>query len=180
VKGRNNARAGIYGFGQQDDELLGVVFNDASNPNFRTPVSASGSLVALFAEEQFRATSWLTLNAGIRQTTFLGTPGGKRHEPRFGAAVRVPRLNWVFRAFYGHFYQAPPLLTAAGPVVQFVNAQNLSFIPLHGERERGIAIRSHHPITRMDRRRGYFQNAREELLRPQQRGKLRHFLPVDD
>src|SRR5258707_631113 len=57
VKGRNNARAGIYGFGQQDDELLGVIFNDASNPNFRTPVSDSGSLVALFVEEQFRATS---------------------------------------------------------------------------------------------------------------------------
>ena len=55
--------------------------------------------------------------------------------PRFGAAVRVPKLNWVFRAFYGHFYQAPPLLTASGPVVQFVNSQNLSFIPLRGERD---------------------------------------------
>src|SRR6267154_303820 len=30
VKGRNNARAGIYGFGQQDNELLGVIFNDSS------------------------------------------------------------------------------------------------------------------------------------------------------
>jgi outer membrane cobalamin receptor len=135
VKGRNNARAGIYGFGQQDDELLGVIFNDASNPDFRTPVSASGSLVALFAEEQFRATSWLTLNAGIRQTHFSGHLVENATSPRFGAAVRVPRLNWVFRAFYGHFYQAPPLLTASGPVVQFVNSQNLSFIPLHGERD---------------------------------------------
>jgi outer membrane cobalamin receptor len=135
VKGRNNARAGIYGFGQQDDELLGVIFNDASNPDFRTPVSASGSLVALFAEEQFRATSWLTLNAGIRQTHFSGHLVENAISPRFGAAVRVPRLNWVFRAFYGHFYQAPPLLTASGPVVQFVNSQNLSFIPLHGERD---------------------------------------------
>jgi len=135
VKGRNNARAGIYGFGQQDDELLGVTFNDASNPNFRTPVSAVGGLLALFAEEQFRATSWLTLNAGIRQTHFSGHLVENATSPRFGAAVRVPRLNWVFRAFYGHFYQAPPLLTASGPVVQFVNAQNLTFIPLHGERD---------------------------------------------
>src|SRR5205807_5558260 len=46
VKGRNNARAGIYGFGQQDDELLGVTFNDGSNPNFRTPVNATGGLLA--------------------------------------------------------------------------------------------------------------------------------------
>jgi outer membrane cobalamin receptor len=135
VKGRNNARAGIYGFGQQDDALLGVTFNDASNPNFRTPVSAVGGLLALFAEEQFRTTSWLTLNVGIRQTHFSGHLVENATSPRFGAAVRVPRLNWVFRAFYGHFYQAPPLLTASGPVVQFVNAQNLTFIPLHGERD---------------------------------------------
>jgi outer membrane cobalamin receptor len=135
VKGRNNARAGIYGFGQEDDELLGVIFNDASDPDFRAPVSASGSLLALFAEEQFRATSWLTLNAGVRQTHFSGHLVENATSPRFGAAVRVPRLNWVFRAFYGHFYQAPPLLTASGPVVQFVNSQNLSFIPLRGERD---------------------------------------------
>jgi len=135
VEGRNNARAGIYGFGQQDDELLGVTFNDGSNPNFRAPVSATGSLLALFAEEQFRATSWLTLNAGVRQTHFSGHLAENATSPRFGVAVRVPRLNWVFRAFYGDFYQAPPLLTASGPVVQFVNSQNLSFIPLRGERD---------------------------------------------
>lgn len=135
VQGRNNARAGIYGFGQQDDELLGVTFNDGSQPNFRAPVNATGSLLALFAEEQFRAASWLTLNAGIRQTHFSGSLVENGTSPRFGAAVRVPRLNWVFRAFYGHFYQAPPLLTASGPLLQFVNSQNLSFIPLHGERD---------------------------------------------
>ena len=135
VQGRNNARAGIYGFGQKDDELLGVLFKDGSNPDFRTAVSASGSLVALFAEEQFRATSWLTLNAGVRQTHFSGHLVENATSPRFGAAVRVPALNWTFRAFYGHFYQAPPLLTATGPIVQFVNDQNLSFIPLRGERD---------------------------------------------
>ena len=135
VQGRNNARAGIYGFGQQDEELLGVIFNDASSSNFRAPASASGSLLALFAEEQFRATSWLTLNAGVRQTHFSGPLVENAASPRFGVAVRAPRLNWVFRAFYGDFYQAPPLLTATGPVVQFVNSQNLSFIPLHGERD---------------------------------------------
>ena len=135
VQGRNNARVGIYGFGQQDDELLSVIFNDGSNPNFQAPVNATGSLVALFAEEQFRAASWLTLNAGVRQTHFSGPLVENASSPRFGAAITVPRLNWVFRAFYGDFYQAPPLLTASGPLVQFVNSQNLSFIPLHGERD---------------------------------------------
>jgi hypothetical protein len=135
VKGRNNARAGIYGFGQQDDQSFGVIFNDLSAPDFRESDRVDGSLVALFAEEQFRAFSWLTLNAGIRQTHFSGNLVENASSPRFGAVARIPRLNWVFRGFYGHFYQAPPLVTVSGPVLQFVTSQNLGFIPLHGERD---------------------------------------------
>src|SRR5579859_1989821 len=135
VKGRNNARAGVYGFRLQDDQLFGVIFNDSSNPDFRERENVGGSLLALFAEEQFRAFSWLTLNAGIRQTHFSGSLVENASSPRFGTAVRIPRLNWVFRGFYGHFYQAPPLVTASGPLLQFVTSQSLGFIPLHGERD---------------------------------------------
>jgi hypothetical protein len=135
VKGRNNARAGIYGFAQQDDETFGVLFNDMSNPNLGTKVDSNGSLVALYAEDQFRVTPWLSVSAGVRQTHFSGGVVENATSPRFGASVRVPKLNWVFRGFYGHFYQAPPLLTASGPLVDFVTSQNLGFIPLHGERD---------------------------------------------
>jgi hypothetical protein len=55
--------------------------------------------------------------------------------PRAGFAVQVPRLNWVFRGFYGDFYQAPPLVTFSGPLLQFVQANNLFAIPLHGEQD---------------------------------------------
>jgi outer membrane receptor protein involved in Fe transport len=148
IKGRNNGRAGLYAFAQENDELFGVLFNDPTDPsfgnNFRDVQSASGSLIAGFVEDEFRATSWLTLNAGVRQTHFSGNIVENATSPRFGAAVRVPKINWVFRGFYGHFYQAPPLLTAAGPLLQFVSAQNLGFIPLHGERDEesqfGVAI----------------------------------------
>ena len=148
IKGRNNGRAGLYAFEQQNDELFGLIFNDPADPsfgnNFRDTQSATGALVAAFVEDQFRATSWLTLNAGVRQTQFSGNIVENATSPRFGAALKVPKINWVFRGFYGHFYQAPPLQTAAGPLLQFVNAQNLGFIPLHGERDEesqfGVAI----------------------------------------
>jgi len=55
--------------------------------------------------------------------------------PRVGASLRIPKLNWVFRAFYGHFYQAPPLSTISGPLLNVASNQNLTFIPLHGERD---------------------------------------------
>ncbi len=148
IKGRNNGRAGVYAFAQQNDELFSVIFNDPADPafgqNFRHPEHLPGSMEAIFAEDEFRATSWLTLNAGIRQTHFSGSIAENATSPRFGAVVRVPKLNWVFRSFYGHFYQAPPLLTASGPLLEFVTSQNLGFIPLHGERDEesqfGVAI----------------------------------------
>ena len=148
IKGRNNGRAGLYAFAQQNDELFGLLFNDPADPsfgnNFRDAENVSGSLAAAFVEDEFRATSWLTLNAGVRQSRFSGNIVENATSPRFGAAIKVPKINWVFRGFYGHFYQAPPLLTAAGPLLQFVSAQNLGFIPLHGERDEesqfGVAI----------------------------------------
>src|SRR6202162_3174489 len=137
VKDRNNLRAGIYGFAQQDDQVFGLIFNDNSAPNLNPPdvESPVGSLVAIYAEDQLKATSWLTLNAGLRQTHFSGGVDENATSPRVGASVRIPKLHWVFRGFYGHFYQAPPLLTASGPLLQIVTNQNLGFVPLHGERD---------------------------------------------
>src|ERR1700724_2048402 len=137
VMDRNNLRAGIYGFAQQDNQLFGLIFNDNSAPNLNPPdvEKPVGSLVAVYAEDQLKATSWLTLNAGLRQTHFSGGVVENATSPRVGASVRIPKLNWVFRGFYGHFYQAPPLLTASGPLLQIVTNQNLGFVPLHGERD---------------------------------------------
>jgi hypothetical protein len=137
VTGRNNARVGIYGFGQQDSQLFGLLFNDGSGTSpLRDIENISGRLVALYAEDKFRLTSLLTLNAGIRQTHFSGSVVENATSPRFGAALRVPKLNWVFRGFYGHFYQAPPLVTLSGPSLQqIVTNQGFAFTPLRGERD---------------------------------------------
>jgi hypothetical protein len=146
VKDRNNLRAGLYGFAQQDHQLFGLIFNcptpptpscsDTSASNLAPlPENPQGGLMALYAEDQFKATSWLTLNAGIRQTHFSGGVVENATSPRFGASVRIPKLNWVFRGFYGHFYQAPPLLTLSGPLLEAATNQNLGLVALHGERD---------------------------------------------
>lgn len=137
IQGKNNARAGIYGFAQQDAQLFGLLFNDGSGTSpLRDTENLSGGLTALYLEDQFRATSWLTINAGIRQTHFSGSVVENSISPRFGAALRVPKINWVFRAFYGHFYQAPPLSTLTGPTLQqVITNQGFVFTPLRGERD---------------------------------------------
>lgn len=136
VAGRNNARAGIYAFGQHDNTLFSVVANDGSaTPALRERDTPSGDLEAFFLEDSFKATSWLTLNAGLRFTHFSGKIGETAADPRLGIALRAPRLNWVLRASYSRYYQAPPLDTVSGPLVEFCQAQGCGFLPLKGERD---------------------------------------------
>ena len=133
---KNNFQAGLYSFYQKDNEAFGVIFHDGSgSPPFNATEHPSGSLIAAFLDDKFQVTSWLALTAGMRPTHFSGGQAESAISPRFGAALTLPRLKWTFRAFYGHYFQAPPLVTASGPLLQLANANSLAFIPLNGERD---------------------------------------------
>lgn len=133
--GKNSIEIGAYGFHQQDDQQFAVVFSDAAAADVFVPQRPSGGLAVAFVEDKFRPISWLTLSAGLRQTHFSGGIHEDATSPRAGASLQVPSLGWTVRGFYGRFYQAPPLLTASGPLVAFVTSADLGFIPLHGERD---------------------------------------------
>ena len=138
VRQRNNLRAGVFGYAEQTDQLFGLLCNapgECENVNPPTTVPPAGGLVAVYVEDQFKINSWLTVNGGLRQTHFDGAVTENATDPRVGASLRIPKLNWVFRAFYGHFYQGPPLVTVSGPLLDAANNQNLGFIPLRGERD---------------------------------------------
>jgi hypothetical protein len=126
----NYFQAGVFGFGQHDSLLFAV------NPGL-SPQSASvaGELMEAFLSDNYKVTSWLTLLGGIRQSHFAGGIIDNFTAPRVGMALEVPKLHWVFRGFYGRFYQVSPLVTLAGPVLQYANQNNTSIVPLHGERD---------------------------------------------
>jgi outer membrane receptor for ferrienterochelin and colicin len=132
---KHNLQVGFYGFHQQDDQLFALTFDDGSNPNLSVREQPSGDSVAVFIQDKVSVTSWLTLTGGVRQTHFSGAISENATSPRVGASIKIPSVNWVVRGFYGRFYQGPPLITASGPLLGFVTAQNLGFIPLHGERD---------------------------------------------
>jgi hypothetical protein len=144
---RNNIQVGVYGFHQNDSEFFNLIDNGPppNNPTITDREAPSGGQIAAFIDDRFNVTSWLTLIAGMRPTHFSGAaqvdPMNKQVvedtiNPRFGVAVRIPKINWVFRAFYGHYYQAPPLSSLTGPLLAAIQAgDQLSFSPLHGERD---------------------------------------------
>jgi outer membrane receptor protein involved in Fe transport len=146
TRGHHTVRVGVQAFAQRDNQLFAVNAGDGTVlvPPDREIVW--GSTEAVFLEDQYKATRWLTLNGGVRLTHFGGTGtdtllGGNHPisenaaDPRLGAAAQIPKLHWVARAFWGRYYQAPPLLTVSGPVLAQCNSADCGFLPLHGERD---------------------------------------------
>ncbi len=143
VKGKHNFRAGLQGFAQHDNDFLSLQ-QVPVDTSFEDREQLWGDLEALFLEEQFKATSWLTFNGGARFTRFSGALSETAGDPRIGAALRIPRVNWVLHGFYGRYYQAPPLLTVSGPLLDVAAQQGFAFLPLRGEKDEqhefGLAI----------------------------------------
>jgi len=144
VSKSHDARVGVYTYGEHDSRLFGLTATDGSGLALRQRENPSGGLMAVFLEDAFKINRWVTLTGGVRLTHFQGAISENAASPRVGAAVRVPHLNWVLRGFYGRFYQAPPLSTVSGPLLDFALNQGFGFLPLHGERNEesqfGIAI----------------------------------------
>ena len=143
-RGRHNLRVGFQIFGQRDNQVFAVanVYPTQSLPPQRE--IAWGNVETIFLEDQYKLTTWLTLNGGLRLTHFANSLAStstvrpiseNAADPRIGAALRIPRLNWVLRGFWGRYYQAPPLLSVSGPLLNQCSAGDCGFLPLRGERD---------------------------------------------
>ena len=178
---KNALEAGVYGFVQNQNEYFKNVFQPCVPPcqNF-PPSSASvtGGLEEVFFSDKFKVTSWLTLIAGLRQSHFSADIVDNAVDPRFGIAVKVPRINWVFHAFYGHFYQPPPLLTATGPLLDLANNQNLTFAPLHGEKDEEYQFGVTIPFRGWELDADHFQTRASNWLDHNNIGESNLFWPI--
>jgi TonB dependent receptor/Carboxypeptidase regulatory-like domain len=135
VIAKNSLSAGVYGYAQHENDLFAATFNDGSYAPFSVNPVVMGGVEEVFVEDNYRPTNWLTLIAGERQTHFQAAISENAIYPRVGAAVVIPKLHWVFRGFYGHFYQPPPLTSITGPALAYAQTSNDSYVPLKGERD---------------------------------------------
>ena len=140
----NDLQVGFLSFYERDNQFFGAIFNDGSG-NIADSEQPTANLEAFYIDDKFRPFSWLTLSAGMRPTRFaegnfaatsLEPPISESAiSPRFGATVTIPRIRWTFRAFYGHYYQAPPIETVSGPLISQCQPPSCGFLPLYGERD---------------------------------------------
>jgi hypothetical protein len=179
----NSIEAGVYGFGQRQSNYFNNTFTDCAPncPNFGPSSAAvTGGVIEEYLSDRFKVTSWLTLIAGLRESHF--NSGSSLVEnatsPRFGVALRIPHINWVFHGFYGQFYQPPPLLTATGPLLDLATSQTLTFAPLHGERDHeyqfGVSIPFHGWVLEEDT----FQTSASNWLDHSNIGESNIFWPL--
>ena len=144
IKGRHDAKVGVYSFMQKDNTFFNLVANGGSGNAFDQREIVRGDLEEVFIEDQYKATTWLTLNGGVRFTRFSGLIDETAGSPRAGVALQIPKLKWVLRGDYSRYYQPPPLDTLSGPLLSFALARGLGFLPLRGERDEqheiGLAI----------------------------------------
>ena len=175
---RNDIQAGVYSFAASQDELFDLVFTDESNPPAHETDTVPGDDIALFASDKFSITSWLTLIGGVRATHFSSKITENTTYPRIGGTLKIPRVNWVFRAFWGRFYQPPPLVTLSGPLINLCNSVDCTFLPLHGERDEehqfGVTI----PVRSWSLDIDYFETRGVNFLDHNNIGESSVFIPV--
>jgi hypothetical protein len=135
--GANNFSAGTYGFYQTEDDLFGVSVHGRSAYGPDSDALSAG-LFEFFLSDHLHLGRYITLLGGERFSIYHGGYDESSMYPRIGATVEIPRLHWVLRGFYGHFFQPAPLLTVSTAALNYASSlsggQN-AFIPLPSERD---------------------------------------------
>jgi outer membrane receptor protein involved in Fe transport len=153
LKKHHNARVGFESWGERNNTSFNLTDNSAAEDvqglhrlDGATPLDAGPQMIqqqemhwanneSFFAEDQYRPTSWLTLDAGLRASHYGGLLSENAVDPRVGGGIRIPHLGWTVHGYYAYYYQPPPLDSLSGPLLQYALEQGVSFTPLPGERD---------------------------------------------
>jgi hypothetical protein len=134
--GPNSFSAGFYSFFQGENDLYGLsAGGKALVPN--TTSSADAGLVELHLSDHLHLGQYVTLLGGMRFSVYRAGLNESAAYPRIGATIEIPRLKWVLRGFYGHFFQPAPVETVSSSFLRYVTSRpgENAFVPLPSERD---------------------------------------------
>jgi hypothetical protein len=139
--GWNSFSSGMYSFYQKEDDLFGVADDGkclTTNSPCNTPADENAGLVEFSLGDHLRLGKYVTLLGGERFSIYRSELNESAIYPRIGGTVRIPKLNWVLRGFYGHFFQPAPILTVSSSVLNYAGSlgggEN-TFTPIPSERD---------------------------------------------
>jgi len=134
--GPNNFSAGLYSFYQAENDLFGILpYGGTENS---APSNANAGLVEFYLSDHLRIGRYITLLGGERLSIYRAELNESAIYPRIGATVEIPRLRWILRGFYGHFFQPAPIETVSSAVLTYAESLGSgenAFTPLPSERD---------------------------------------------
>ncbi|HXE05176.1 MAG TPA: TonB-dependent receptor [Bryobacteraceae bacterium] len=138
--GPNSFSAGLYSFFQAEHDLFGVVDNRSNPPKLyaNSPSEVDAGMLELYLSDSVQVGPYVTLLGGERFSIYRARLNETAVYPRIGATVRIPRINWVLRGFYGHFFQPAPVQTVSTSVLEYASSLGGgedTFTPLPSERD---------------------------------------------
>jgi outer membrane receptor protein involved in Fe transport len=175
----HNVRVGVEAWGQHNNTFFGLTANPVGGVLNQQSTHWANS-DAIFLEDQYKATSWLTLDLGLRLTHYGGLVNENAADPRVGGAIRIPKINWVLHGYYAYYYQPPPLDSLAGPSLNFAIDQGYGFIPLAGERDIQHDIGLSIPVRGWFLDVDYFHTSARNFLDHDVVGNSGIFIPLTD
>jgi hypothetical protein len=121
--GWNSFSGGMYSFYQRENDLFGTIVNDGSSPSQpNTSGIANAGLLEFYVSDHARIGSYITVQAGERFSILRNGLNESAMYPRIGATVRIPRLNWVLRGYYGRAFQPAPVQTISSSVLNYAGS----------------------------------------------------------
>jgi len=134
--GANNFSGGFYSFYQGENDLYGLASGGATLVPATTSATDAG-LLEFHVSDHLHLGRYVTLMGGMRFSIYRAALNENAAYPRIGATVEIPKLHWVLRGFYGHFFQPAPVETVSSTFLTYVNHQQgeNAFVPLPSERD---------------------------------------------
>jgi hypothetical protein len=138
--GINSFSAGLYSFFQHENDLFGLLINDQSFSASTVPpttATQNAGLVEFHFSDQLKLNRYASLYGGMRISSYHAGLTESAAYPRIGATLEIPHLHWVFRGYYGHYFQPAPVQTVSAGLLNYVNSQSgqNAFVPLPSERD---------------------------------------------
>jgi hypothetical protein len=138
--GSNNFTGGVYSFYQHENDLFGLLIHDESFPDATVPnttAKQNAGIAEFHFADQLKIGRYFSLYGGMRISAYHAGLSENAAYPRIGATVEVPHLHWVFRGYYGHYFQPAPVQTVSSALLDYVHGQpgQNAFVPIPSERD---------------------------------------------
>jgi outer membrane receptor protein involved in Fe transport len=108
----NNVKIGLNTDVQNMTSAFNILFIDPTTgklaPPFEDNVAKRGTNTGIYAEDKYYASSYTTINAGVRYDRSTGFTSGNQISPRIEANFQTDPKN-VVHFYYGRLYAAPAL-----------------------------------------------------------------------